>query len=241
MCMTRRRHSKIHLSIVTATVMSGAFTAMPSAVSANSADQSASLSGNYLAGYVAQKRRDLPAAIKYLGDALDQDNTRPDLIRRAFLFSVMDGRVDAAMGLAERYVEFEPAGPITNLALAIRDVKKGNWKAVKTRLAALDDSGLNAFTKPALLAWTAFAESGLKAGMETLKPLRDIGGTRALHDLHAGLMNELAGDLETAEKYYLGVAEDESGASLRGARILGTLYERQGKTEEAKAAFNLYL
>ena len=239
--MTRRRQSHLRIGVFTATAISGVLLASPAPSLANSADQAASLSGNYLAGYVAQKRRDLPAAIKYLGDALDQDSARPDLIRRAFLFSVMDGRVDAAMDFAERYVKAEPAGPITNLALAIRDVKKGNWKAVKARMTALDDGGLNAFTKPALLAWTAFAENGLKAGLDALKPLRDIGGTRALHDLHAGLMSELAGDLAAAEKYYLGVAEDESGASLRGSRILGTLYERQGKTEEAKAAFNLYL
>lgn len=200
-----------------------------------------SLSGNYLAGYIAQKRRDLPAAITYLNRALDQDATRPELIRRTFLFSVMDGRIEDALPLAERYVKSDKQAPIANLALAVEDIKKGDWKAVKTRMTRLDDSGLNAFTKPVTLAWAAFKLDGLDAGLKALEPLRDLGGTRALHDLHAGLMNELAGKPDEAEKLYLGVVEDEAGASLRGARILGTLYERQGKKKEAKAAFEMYL
>lgn len=214
---------------------------LPSLPSGAQAAEATSLSGNFLAGHVAQKRRDLTAAIKYLGLALEQDASRADLVRRAFLFSVMDGRLDKAFPLAERYVESDAQGPIANLALAVRDAKKGDWKAVVARMSKLDDSGLNAFTKPALLAWAAYRLDGLEKGLEALKPLRDIGGTRALHDLHAGLMHELSGKFDEAEKLYLGVVEDESGASLRGARILGTLYERQGKRDEAKAAFELYL
>ncbi len=203
--------------------------------------QSASLSGSFLSGYVAQKRRDLGAAIKHYGDALALDSERPDLIRRAFLFSVMDGQIDTAMPLAERYANIEKQSPIATLALAITDIKNGDWKKATARMNALDDSGLNAFTKPIILAWAAFAQEGLEKGLEALKPLKDVGGTRAMHDLHAGLMHELSGDTAAAEKYYLGVVEDESGASLRAARILGTMYERQGKADEAKAAFELYL
>jgi len=214
--------------------------AAPAATRADS-PQSVSLSGSYLPGYVAQKRRDLAAAIKHFGDALKLDGDRPDLIRRAFLFSVMDGQIEAAMPLAERYAKIEKQSPIATLALTVADIKKGDWKKATARMKALDDSGLNAFTKPIILAWAAFSQDGLEKGLEALKPLKDVGGTRAMHDLHAGLMHELSGDLAGAEKYYLGVVEDESGASLRAARILGTMYERQGKADEAKAAFELYL
>lgn len=204
-------------------------------------DDTVSLSGNYLAGHIAQKRRDLPAAAKFWGRALAQDSEDPNLIRRAFLYAAMNADMDRALELAERFTGLEEKGPISNLALALRDAKAGEWAKVQSRMETLDGTGLNSFTKPAMLGWAAFAQSGLEAGLAELKPLRELGGARALHDLHAGLMNELGGKLAAAETYYLSVAEDDAGASLRSARVLGTLYERQGKKAEAKAAYELYL
>jgi tetratricopeptide (TPR) repeat protein len=204
-------------------------------------EHTVSLSGNFLAGHIAQKRRDLPAAAKFWGKALEQDSDDPNLIRRAFLYAVMNADINRAMELAEKYVSLEQKGPISNLALALRDAKAGEWAKVEDRMSTMDGTGLNSFTKPAMLGWAAYAQSGLEAGLEELKPLRELGGARALHDLHAGLVNELSDKLAAAETYYLSVAEDDAGASLRSARILGTLYERQGKFTEAKAAYELYL
>jgi tetratricopeptide (TPR) repeat protein len=207
---------------------------------AMAADKATSLSGNFLAGHVAQKRSDLPAAIQFFSRALKQDSQQPDVLRRTFLFSIMDGRVDDALKLATTYIKDEPKAPIANLALAIEDARKENWKAVIERMSALDGTGLNGFTAPMLKAWAIFATGDKKAALEALKPLRDLGGTRVLHDLHAGLMHELSGDLAAAETYYLAVAEQDEGSSLRASRILGTLYEREGKFAEAKAIFDLY-
>jgi len=195
-------------------------------VAASGADEVRSLSANFLAGHVAQKRRDLPAAIKYLGRALEQDTGEPNLLRRTFLFSLMDGRIDDGLALATRYLEIEKKAPIATLALAVADAKKGDWAALKKRMAGLDSTGLNSFTAPALNAWATFAADGKEKGIEALKPLRDLGGTRVLYDLHVGLMHELSGELAAAETYYVSVAKDDGGATLRGARILGTLYER---------------
>lgn len=207
---------------------------------AASKDAASSLSGNFLAGHVAQKRSDLPAAIHYFSRALEQDAMQPDVLRRTFLFSVMDGRIDDALKLAKVYLEEENKAPVANLTMAIEEARQENWQAVIDRMSKLDSTGLNGFTAPMLMAWATFAKGDLKAALEVLKPLRDLGGTRILHDLHAGLMHELAGELAAAETYYLAVTEEDEGSSLRTSRILGTLYERQGKTKEAKAIFDLF-
>lgn len=208
---------------------------------AHSANDMNSISGNFLAGHVAQKRRDLPTALKFLNRTLEQDAGQLDVMRRAFLFSIMDGQIEEALVLAERYSKIDPKEPITALALSIRDAKSEDWQKIIDRMSTMDSTGLNGFTAPALKGWAVFAKDGLKGGLEALKPLRDIGGTRTLHDLHAGLMHEISGDQAAAITYYLSVAEDDGGSSLRSTRILGTLYERQGKTSEAKATYDLYL
>ncbi len=213
---------------------------LPSVAPAAANDAATSLSGSFLAGHVAQKRRDLSAAVKYITQALEQDSSQPDLVRRGFLFSVMDGRLEDGFELAEKFIETEQRGAIASLALAVRDVENGDWAAADTRMAELGDAGLSAFTVPAIRAWAAFAQSGKDAGIAALAPLRETRGTRTLHDLHVGLMHELSGEEAAAITYYLNVAEEGGGASLRSARILGTLYERQDKTDEARAAYDLY-
>ncbi|MEX2311765.1 MAG: tetratricopeptide repeat protein [Rhodospirillales bacterium] len=235
-----RRLCRIAACSFGVTVAMGCFVVInpPAAIGA---EQAGSLSGNFLAGHVAQKRRDLSAAIRFLNRALQQDSQQPDVLRRTFLFSLMDGRIDDALVLAERYLKGEQKAPIANLTLAIRDARAGQWQKVIERMATLDSTGLNGFTGPTLQAWAIFAQKGLKEALPALKPLRELGGTRALHDLHAGLMHEISGDLAAAETYYLSIIEEDAGASLRAARLLGTLYERQGKTAEAKATFDLYL
>ena len=85
------------------------------AAQAAETDSEVSLSGNFLAGHVAQKRRDLPAAVKYITQALQQDSSQPDLVRRGFLFSVMDGRLEEGFALAESYIESESRGQIASL------------------------------------------------------------------------------------------------------------------------------
>jgi len=212
--------------------------ATPAPLSAE--ENTTSLSGNFIAGHVAQKRRDLPAAIRFFTRALEQDNLQPDVLRRTFLFSVMDGRMDEALKLGADYLKEEKKAPIANLALAIEEARSEKWDAVIERMSALDSTGLNGFTAPMLKAWAIFASGDKDKALEALKPLRDLGGTRVLHDLHAGLMHELSGDLAAAETYFLAVTEADEGSSLRASRILGTLYERQGKIAEAKAVFDLY-
>lgn len=235
--MTARR---IGCASVIALALGGAL-AFPTSASAAENDAATSLSGSFLAGHVAQKRRDLPAAVKYITRALAQDSSQPDLVRRGFLFSIMDGRLDEGFALAETYIEKEQRGAVASLALAIRDIKNGDWAAADSRMADLDAAGLSAFTVPAIRAWAAFTASGKDAGIAALAPLRETRGTQTLYSLHVGLMHELSGENAAAETYYLNVAEEGGGASLRSARFLGTLYERQGKFEEAKAAYDLYL
>ena len=65
-------------------LISGVVTFAPD--SAHSANDTNSISGNFLAGHVAQKRRDLPTTLKFLNRTLEQDSEQLDVLRRAFLF-----------------------------------------------------------------------------------------------------------------------------------------------------------
>ena len=197
--------------------------------------------GSYLAGRIAQKRRDLPSAAKYFGHALKFDPEAVTLLRRAFLYNLMIGDMTGATSLAERYLAAESKAPIANLALAVRDTQNGDWVKLQKRMAALEPTGLNLFTQPTLLAWSLAAQEKWDEAVNALKELKDSGGTQGLHDLHAALILNLKGDNDTAEKYLLSLGEDGQEVSLRTARLIGNFYERIDAPEKARAAYDLYL
>ena len=62
-----------------------------------------------------------------------------------------------------------------------------------------------------------------------------------MRHLHGGLIQEVAGRTEEAEKEYRSAAESGNGLSLRLIEFLGGLYERTGRPEEAKALYQKYL
>ncbi|MDA0998614.1 MAG: tetratricopeptide repeat protein, partial [Proteobacteria bacterium] len=199
------------------------------------------LSGSYLAGRVAQKRGDAKAVVKYLGSALKHDPTAPDIMRQAFLYNVMDGRVVDAVALARKLIAGDAKSSLTALAIAVDDAKAGKWDAVETRLAALENSGLNAYSQPLLRAWAAFGKGDKNKALELLKPLASVGGAKGMHDTHAGLIHWLSGDTAKAEQFLINVTGDKTAVSFRSARLLGNLYEHLGNADKAKAAYDMFL
>jgi len=211
------------------------------APAAGADNKGGSLTGNYLAGRHAQAQRDLSSAADFLDAALKQAPDAPGLLGRTFIVMTVDGRMKEAVVLARELVKKTPQAVIANLVLAMSDLKKGRFQAAEKRLGKLPGTGIGGFVAPVLRAWALVGEKKYDDALKLIAPKKTESPFKALHALHMGLINELHGNNEKAEKNYLEVNETQNGLSLRVVQLLGAFYERTGRPEKARKLYGRYL
>ena len=196
--------------------------------------------GSYLAARQAERDRDYTSASRYIVSALEREPENFDLLNRAHLLLIEDGKFDEAVAIANRIVRLSPASPQANLTLAVADARDANFMRAQGRLAELPLSGVNRVILPLLNAWLEAAQERPAAALNALRPLGEVSGFRPLFEYHAGLIADLSGRADIAEGHYRRSLETEEGASVRQVEAVGRFYERQGRTEDARALYARY-
>jgi tetratricopeptide (TPR) repeat protein len=185
--------------------------------------------GNYLAGRFAQSEADTAAAADRLLDALRRDPDQPELIGRAFLAAVLDGRPDA-LRLARRLPENQAAA----LVLIGSEAVAGRWDRAEQRIRALPRQGPAGLLSPLLLAWTLQGRGQTDQAIATLRPLAEQGRLRGLHALHLALIADLAGRGREAERHARMALAESPQPTLRLVQLVATLLARHGQPGEAE-------
>ncbi len=196
--------------------------------------------GDYLAGRHASSVRDMGAAADMFSKTLAHDPANPDLLRRTFYLMAAEGRMDEAMELARRLVKARPDTPIAGMALAVKEVRAGDFRAAEERLRGLPRNGFNDFIVPMLLAWALAGQDKPDEAVAALKPLADSKGLELLLDFHTALINDLAGDAKAAEESYAKAVAADAADYVRLVEAVGTFYERMGEAEKARALYTQY-
>lgn len=199
------------------------------------ADDGGSAFGSYLAGRFAQNQNDWGSAAQFMTRALSADPDDASLVRRTFLLKLGEGEYDAASALAERVAEVDSGAPFAVLLLASDRLLAGRVGDARDLVGRLPDDGIARFVAPLAKAWLASAAGKPDDAIAALRPLLEANGFKALHDLHAGLILEQAGRIDTAAGYFATVAGDDP--PLRVAQVVGGFYERRGKTEDARRLY----
>jgi tetratricopeptide (TPR) repeat protein len=195
----------------------------------------ASSFGSYLAGRLARSERDTASAAQFLMQALGDDPANQDLRNQAFNALVLDRRFDEALALAARLAEDDPTVALPGLALAIRDVKEGDFGAAAERVVALSRSGYNAVLLPLVEAWVRVGQGEAEAAIEGLVAQGTNGGFQAFRAFHEALIRDLLGDA-AAEAAYRTALDSQPGA-FRVVVALGGFYERGGRVSDARALY----
>ena len=200
-----------------------------------------SVFGDFLAGRHAEAVRETPDAADFFNRAHSKEPENIDLLKRSFLFSAMEGRMDKAVKLAEEVLAAAGTDPIATLVLLSSDVEKGDFTAAEKRLDGLPKTGVSVFMRPLLQAWALAGAGKTDEALKALDSLNQNGGYRSLFDMHTALINEAGGREEAAEKAFLKAAETPAGMTLRVVELLGGLYERQGNRDKAIDIYQKYL
>lgn len=203
-------------------------------------DPGHSQAGNYLAGRHAEAIKDLDAAAVFLGAALNEDEDAREILWRAFLINVYDGRMTDAILLAERVLETRGEDANAALTMAIAALKDGDYDRVASYLDRLEGAGFARIVQPLLAAWSLVGQDQIEAALSALTPLASIGGAETLHDTHAALINAVAGNYETAIDLMVRVMEQQGGFAVRTTELIGGIHEAAGDTRNAAAIYNSF-
>ena len=191
--------------------------------------------GSYLAGRFAQNQDDWPSAARYMEQALAADPGDLALMRRTFLLKLGEGKVDEAVALARKLMAQETSGPFAVTTVIADDLKAGRTEDARALARTMPRDGMARYVTPLVESWLLAADRQTDAALAALKPLLSVPGFKALHDLHAGLILDMAGRNDAAAEVYAGVTSDD--APLRVVQIVGGFYERTGRRDEARALY----
>jgi tetratricopeptide (TPR) repeat protein len=187
------------------------------------------LFGTYLSGRFAQSQSDTAAAADRLLEALRHDPDQPELIGRAFVASVLDGRPEASR-LARRLPDNQAAA----LLLVGVEAQAGRWDRAEQRIRTLPRQGPSALLGPLMLGWTLHAKGQTDQAIALLRPLAEAGRLRSIHALHLALIADLAGRGPEAERYARMALTESADSSLRLVQLAGGILARNGQEAEAQ-------
>lgn len=190
--------------------------------------------GNYLAALVAGAETDTLAASTFFREALRYDPRNRELLERAFAGSVANGNMPEAFALAQRLIKVNPKHGLAHLAMAVKAIKAKQWAAARQELTK-SGGGARDITTLMLTAWTWAGSGDTAKALSALDQIQDPRFT-AFRDYHAGLIADIAGKADEAEKRLKSAYAGEH-TSLSVIDAYARFEARHGHKDEAKRAY----
>ena len=197
-----------------------------------------STAGAYLAGSFAQNVNDVTTASRYMSIALERDPRNIELLSRVFALEISSGDIESALELGQRLQETAPDHQLSALLLSLEEARDGRYEAALSRLQAIEPFGIAQFIVPLVEAWLHHALGDGEQALVALEPMLALNGFGSLANLHKGLILDAAGDLDGARTAL--IEARELGNALRLIQALGSVHERLGEIEEARALYETY-
>jgi tetratricopeptide (TPR) repeat protein len=185
--------------------------------------------GAYLAGRLATAESDTRVAADSMLAALRADPDQPEVVERAFVATLLDGRPEAVR-LARRL----PDNSLAALLVAGTDAQAGRWDRTEQRIRSLPRQGVSQLLQPMLLAWALQGKGQTEAALALLRPLAESGRLRTLYAMHAALICDIAGRQREAERFVRIAIGDPQPMTLRLVQIAGGILYRGGKEADAE-------
>ena len=196
-------------------------------------------SGAFLAGVVANTRRDTTAAAEHFRDALQADPNNASLLDQSFISDLVDGNLADAFPTAERSIRRDRTNALAHVALGVRALKAREYRRARQSFERAGGASRNSDLTIALLrAWTYVGTGEVNTALESLDRFKetDLKGYR---DFFAALMADVAKRPQEAERRFASAYQSESG-TFRVVDAYGRFLARRGKHDEALAVFRAW-
>lgn len=199
------------------------------------------VSGNYLAARHARVEGDEADAAAFLLAALENAPDDPVLLSRTYVVLTLDGRVAEAVDVARRLLAIDNDAVLAHVIVAVGDLRAGHFTAAAERLRGVSSGPLSTLLVPTLLAWSEFGAGNQAAAMAALKPLKSNNSLALLDYIHAAWLADAGGDTDAALKNIEAALKEQPEPWLRLTELAGEIYERDGRTADARALYSRYL
>ncbi len=196
--------------------------------------------GSYLAGNHAIATNDRAAAADFLLKALKQDPDNEHLQRRVMWMLIGAGRAGEAVPLAAKLALRDNETPIAAILWALERARAGDWAGAQQRMAKAPQNNLGKFLMPLLMGWVEAGAGKTDKALETMKGAGDRSGNAVLRDLHSGMVLELAGRMDDAEKIYAQTVIAMPRMPLRMVEVIAGFFEKRGKIDDAQSLYRDY-
>ena len=189
-----------------------------------------SVFGQYLAGRFARSVGDTTSASRYYELVLKRDPDNSDILTRAFLLMLADGRFEGAATLAHKIADVSQNSSLASQVLAVEQIAKGDYASAADILRKSSRSRMNALIVPLIEAWALVGNGQGEESFKTLDFLKKKKGYALFRSYHVALISDFLGQAEKAEAAYRETIDAQEGGSLRVVEAFGLFLERAGGT-----------
>ncbi len=193
-------------------------------------------SGNYLAARTANVDRDAAAAAAYYTAALNADPKNTELMELAFYAELASGNIERAVTLAERLLAIDHNNRNARLILGVHALKLKQYKEARAQFAQAGRDPITSLTVTLLSAWASYGAGDPKGALDQIDKLSGPDWFGVFKDLHAGLIEDLAGARKDAGKRFERAYKIDQNA-LRIVESYGSWTSRNGTKEDAIKIF----
>jgi tetratricopeptide (TPR) repeat protein len=193
-------------------------------------------SGAFLAGVVANSRRDTSEAADAFRDALRADPRNPQLLDQSFIADLVDGNIAEAFRTAERSIQRDRSNALAHVALGVRAMKAREFRRARQSFERAGGNVRNAdLTISLLRAWTFVGSGEFDEALAIADRFSDTD-LKGYRDFFVALMADVARRPAEAERRFESAYKAESG-TFRVVDAYGRFLTRRGKRDEALKIF----
>lgn len=198
-------------------------------------DNMRGLSGSYLAMKFARSQGDKYSAVNYLEKALRKDPKNDTLAGQLMVLHLLSGEMNQAVKLAHGLSENPNRELITDMLLAIQQVKKGEFGKSSETLKAAFESGFGTLWLPLVSAWLEYGQGKVDKPLELKDIAPKVGKVAPLIYYHIGLINSMAGFKEQGLADLEKAAADQDNIPFRVMEALAYHYRQNGDDKKLDA------
>ncbi|MGQ0671251.1 MAG: tetratricopeptide repeat protein [Hyphomicrobium sp.] len=208
--------------------------------STDSASESRSLSGSYLAGRLAKGQFDNASAASFYRRALARDPGNSVLLEQAFLMEASEGNWTDAIEHGRQIIAAEPQNRMAQLMVGLTEFKSGAYKKAGEHFKAASSGPIGELTSALAMSWARLAEGDQTGALASLDQPKQPEWAQFYLRYHKALISDLAGRRAEARSSYDRVFKQDS-RTLRTALAFARHAAQAGDVKLARAVLKDHL